>query len=123
MKNTVSFETASRLKAAGFPQPEPEFGQVYFDVDGDRLICLEENFFFEKGLDAPSWISDNRASRLVFAPTPSDIFLSIGVTPFLYSANGDEMMFSILTNPERAASFWIGFNKRKHDTRMVRGSQ
>jgi len=77
MKNYVTFETAVRLKAAGFPQPEPEFGQVYFDVDGDRLIGLEKNFFFEKGLDAPSLISDNREMRLFFAPTDADILAEL----------------------------------------------
>lgn len=30
MKNVVTFETARALKDAGFPQPEPEAGQVWY---------------------------------------------------------------------------------------------
>jgi len=42
MKNHTTPQTAFRLKAAGFPQPKPEFGQVWatetmyqFSVDSD----------------------------------------------------------------------------------------
>ena len=38
MKNTVSFPTAQRLKAVGFPQPEPESGQVWYE--GQKAYVL-----------------------------------------------------------------------------------
>jgi hypothetical protein len=40
MKNVVSFETAKRLKNAGFPQPNYEFGQVWY-VTCDVATCPE----------------------------------------------------------------------------------
>ena len=33
MKNVTTFETSQRLKVAGFPQPVPEFGQVWYAFD------------------------------------------------------------------------------------------
>jgi len=122
MKNYVTFETAVKLKAAGFPQPEPEFGQVYFDVDGDRLIGLEKNFFFEKGLDAPSWISDNREMRLFFAPTDADIlegtdlqmWWNVGDKCFWVKAwpNNKVAIFSHKNPAEAAALAWLALNEK-----------
>lgn len=34
MKHTVSFETAKALKAAGYPQPEFETGQIWYNWNG-----------------------------------------------------------------------------------------
>lgn len=43
MKNTVTFETAKRLKEAGFPQPEPEFGQFWYHNAGLQIAIMESN--------------------------------------------------------------------------------
>lgn len=44
MKNHTTYETARALKEAGFPQPEPEFGQVWYDNDGYAFICLDDGY-------------------------------------------------------------------------------
>jgi len=117
MKNYVTFETAQRLKEAGFPQPEPEFGQVWYEKNANAYVLggikdgeLNGSYLYGQTFEACSLdaIKDD-----VFAPTAAYIFLNIGVAPFRYSENGDELMFLMLTNPERAASFWIGFNEKK----------
>ena len=41
--NTVSFETAKRLKEAGFPQPDPEFGQFWYHNAGSQIAIMESN--------------------------------------------------------------------------------
>lgn len=38
MNDVVSFETALRLKEAGFPQPEPHYRQVWYDERGEDLL-------------------------------------------------------------------------------------
>jgi len=121
MKNYVNFETASRLKAAGFPQPEPEFGQVWYAPGGTVIIIVRTSsrkvdyVIDQFSLIYRDYKDDFFQNAIVFAPTAADIFLSIGSRPFLHSENGDEMMFLMLTNPERAASFWIGFNEKKQE--------
>ena len=36
----LSFETAVRLKDAGFPQPAPQFGQLWYDEDQDVIAVV-----------------------------------------------------------------------------------
>lgn len=36
----VTFETADRLKDAGFPQPAPKFGQIWHDEDQDTIAVV-----------------------------------------------------------------------------------
>lgn len=40
MADFVSFETAKKLKAAGFPQPEPAVGQVWYNDLGFPSVCV-----------------------------------------------------------------------------------
>lgn len=86
MKNTVSFETASRLKAAGFPQPEPESGQVWHHKDGSIFIIVFNGS--EKVDYVPSHAMMTMpivcreykkyflADQVFFAPTATDILPS-----------------------------------------------
>jgi len=57
--NTVTFETAKRLKEAGFPQPEPEFGQVWYSPNGAIRVIYIKTY------------------DLVFAPSATDILKEI----------------------------------------------
>lgn len=81
--NIVSFETAKKLKAAGFPQPEPEFGQVWYsDIFKTKwLVGLER---LPNGLvvgktvkikieEVGIWEQESGAYG-VFAPTAIDIY-------------------------------------------------
>jgi hypothetical protein len=38
MNNFVTYETALRLRAAGFPQPKPEAGQVWYDPYKTEMV-------------------------------------------------------------------------------------
>lgn len=80
MKNVVTFETARKLKDAGFPQPEAEFGQVWYRpeyIDNSNTILVTGQWD-----EGPYGIGDmgqqyspyNLAwHELVFAPTATDI--------------------------------------------------
>lgn len=74
--NHTTFETSKRLKEAGFPQPEPDFGKIYYDkeseqkivviaFDGEYVDCVYQNL---------TWVSYYiKISDLIFAPTATDI--------------------------------------------------
>lgn len=79
MKDITTFETAARLKEAGFPQPTPEAGQWWYNPDigifltgklspygRERHIYYPDtgNVFFKNQLLFPD---------CVFAPTATDI--------------------------------------------------
>lgn len=69
MKNTVSFETAKRLKEAGFPQPEFEFGQLWH-TDGDRDCAFVGTMPFVR-------MKQDYAGSIIFLPTATDILLEL----------------------------------------------
>lgn len=79
MENTVSFETAKRLKEAGFPQPVPEFGQFWYAPNG--VICVMwGNGVFDG--EARVMIANGntiyiKTYDIVFAPTATDILKEI----------------------------------------------
>lgn len=81
MKNTVSSPTAQRLKAAGFPQPEPEAGQVWYE--GQKAYVLgkiEQRQLHGVYLDGECFEAcDINAMRDdIFAPTATDILAQLG---------------------------------------------
>ena len=82
MNNVVSFETAKRLEAAGFPQPAPQVGQMWYPRHlGALCLIIHAN---ETG---PSWLvvgnvesgsisrftPEALVSALVYAPSVTDI--------------------------------------------------
>ena len=86
MKHIVSFETAKALKAAGYPQPEFETGQIWYNWDGWIIIvgrvegvfincryifCLDTG---ESALEYPA--------KLVsfYAPSATEIIQAISLT-------------------------------------------
>ena len=98
MKNTVTFETAVRLKEAGFPQPVPDFGQTWLaeketiilggksKAFPTRRLCVSEGNSDLVFTD--EWISEN----MVFAPTVIGILEQLPQEARLYrfSANSSE---------------------------------
>ena len=80
MENIVSSKTAVKLKEAGFPQPEPDFSQIWYNDDGTAFLVLET---FHHPLAYYAWINERGGDRLVidnsvfikmyFAPTATDI--------------------------------------------------
>lgn len=69
MKNVVTFETAKWLKESGFVQPVPEFGQVWYGINGAQCLCIG-NVFIDKFHNRWTVLD---VLRFVFAPTATDI--------------------------------------------------
>lgn len=70
MKNVTTHETSLRLKAAGFPQPEPEAGQFWYD-DSGVLVCI--GFSYDPGGSIARF-----KQTFAFAPTAADILRELG---------------------------------------------
>lgn len=84
MKDVVTFETAKALKEAGFPQPEPENGQFWYDAEQDLGVlgnCISATFDFTwcsvgdnyDGHDDHYENTDSILKEYVFSPTATDI--------------------------------------------------
>lgn len=133
MKDVVDFETAVRLKEAGFPQPSPEVGQFWHSqYFGAYWLCVvakqaTKPFTYLLPLDVIEWghqfghpgtPEDNGSP--VFAPSITDLLLAI-------STGGLEVdcgMFSVWTlppiehtsgwsAPEELANAWIELKGKK----------
>lgn len=88
MKNVVSFETARALKDAGFPQPEPEAGQVWYDIYEYKYMILDDPIG-PHGNITSVWVFPDDSQfavttsiflkdHCVFAPTVTDILSELG---------------------------------------------
>ncbi len=131
MKNIVRFETAKRLKEAGFPQPEPERGQVWYTEYRKTYIILSGDKTIHGHIE--SWgvmevINILRIYGRAFAPTATDILLQMpdGYGLFKFSGNlfvcTDSQVlkvdnpYVISDNPaEAAAAAWLEIQKQKND--------
>lgn len=134
MKNTVSFETASRLKAAGFPQPEPEAGQVWREERYAHIVIGEMEDGFSVCFESRTgpWIEVvETLEGLVFAPTATDILAQLPSAaniskPFnaelwlcVYGENEDNWTES--NNPAEAAALaWFEIHEKKAFTPNAR---
>ena len=81
MQNHVTFETSVRLKEAGFPQPEPEAGQIWYDPKDEKAFFVIE---VNEELRDVYWatvgeygdegkFNANQMGLFVLAPTAADI--------------------------------------------------
>ena len=131
MKDNVTFETAVRLKEAGFPQPKPDFGQVWHNpdfglfvvgaiIEGAALIFYEDgDYIFKK--EVPFF------QECAFAPTATDILrelpgciLSVEdfyrdtlVVGLFYEVWKTGRLLSDHANPaESAADAWLKLNPK-----------
>jgi exonuclease III len=91
MKNVVTFETARALKEAGFPQPDPEYLQVWYEEfnpfvegwsreDSRHIIGIGR---FE------IWHEDFDMSEYYFAPTATDILRELPETSLISRIEND----------------------------------
>jgi len=126
MKNIVTFETAVRLKIAGFPQPTPEAGQfwwlkfmgepmrpcvvnfagtveIYFSVVGG---VVSEKKHMGHSLITNVW----EKSGAVFAPTAADILAEL-FKPEIRGQIGAMDVLAMALNPELAAKDWLESNE------------
>lgn len=85
MKNVVTFETACRLKEAGFPQPEFSIGQFWYNLAGAITVIGPATYEYKVG-ESRSYIHvlfsllSGRSESMIpqkddafFAPTVTDI--------------------------------------------------
>ena len=82
MSEVVSFETAKRLEAAGFPQPAPQVGQMWYTRHLGALCLVihanetESGWLVVGSVESgkiSSFTSDLLALCLVYAPSATDI--------------------------------------------------
>ncbi len=77
MQNHVTPGTARRLRDAGFPQPEPEFGQIWHPSRyGGLFVYICKGCGNTMELRAPAgWSTWEKpgSDKLFFAPTAADI--------------------------------------------------
>lgn len=96
MKDICTFETAKALKDAGFPQPEPEAGQVWY--------ARHETFIFLGRISSGAWtvcsvdydeVQNIYPNDMVFAPTATDLLLDLPEDTHLYVADVDGERFFV----------------------------
>ncbi len=132
MKNTVTFETAQRLKNAGFPQPMPEAGQVWYandvnmrvsivHVSGRAVNHVNQGYMLIYNTPIREFKTD-----CVFAPTATDILAQMpdGYSLVKFSGNlfvctNDqlrivaEFKYVLSDNPAEAAALaWLKLNEK-----------
>ena len=76
----ATFDTAKRLKEAGFPQPSPEFGQVWWHPESETnavLINSDRSDGRCLFMDAEGFRLFMKLEDLIFAPTDADILLQM----------------------------------------------
>ena len=78
MKHIVSFETAKALKEAGYPQPEFEAGQFWYDLDGTLFIKSRHPFRFLSPESGGIWILDISFEERFYAPSSTEIIEHVG---------------------------------------------
>ena len=72
----MTFDTARRLKEAGFPQPQPAFGQIWYDKGGRHLSMHD--------IKEPDELARHfREKGFAFAPTATDILFALGSDVYL----------------------------------------
>jgi hypothetical protein len=80
----LSYETAKRLKEAGFPQPVPEVGQVWYNAIGYPFIIVRNmgGVFVCCSLRDGNLSNEIKGSDILsacsFVPTPTDILRELG---------------------------------------------
>ena len=97
MKNVTTHETSAALKAAGFPQREPETGQFWYD-DSGVLVCI--GFSYDPGGSIARF-----KQTFAFAPTAADILRELfGKLQFSHTAS------KWIYKSTRTGKFWASDN-------------
>ena len=77
--NTVNKQTAFELKEAGFPQPIPAFGQVWWHMDGSLHVVMRKGEFhtitryIQDDRVCAGFFNDEALAEMAFAPNAVDI--------------------------------------------------
>ena len=108
MDNIVSFETAKRLKEAGFPQPEPQRGQVWYSKHrAEYLVYNVDEFGADYSCGSLSFVGRSlSADDCVFAPTATDI-LRLFNNAICISVSPDRISFDFYVNQPLSIHFML----------------
>lgn len=91
----VTIEATSRLKEAGFPQPEPRRGQVWYDQIGGQYIALSNT----------TAISVSHEIVRSFSRVPGGVFLAHTATDIMQHAGYSEWFWGWMPNAIGALIF------------------
>ena len=115
MKNHVTYETAARLKEAGFPQPVTELGQIWYrnGILGVAMVAFGEIEVWQPLDVGGEWqrFSDEDA-ECVFAPTATDI-LRLSFNPNDSQTISASALLDLAIDPESAAQDWLELNEKQ----------
>lgn len=130
MNNVTTPETSARLKAAGFPQPEYEKGQFWYDEDGNLFLVfgfkngeisgtyLQRSGYFGGGaIDKGDCFAPTATDilreldfefNLWFSPQKGEYFISKDIGHFC----GPENIASHANSAEAAAPAYLSLNEK-----------
>ena len=114
MKNTVSFETAKRLKAAGFPQPETvQEGQFWYSCIVRKTRERELRYInqFDRTGILPT---EFFACYPYFAPTATDILAALFPAEIQFQISAMQVLQMAL-DPESAAAAWLEIHEKNNN--------
>lgn len=110
--NFVTAETAARLKAAGFPQPEPQAGQVWYSEIGNPFIIANAEgeivcgVFLNRNMHG---FVDNFGNRATFAPGVADLLRELGLE-YDISTIGDQYIVIRRNEKDEILKDWVNDN-------------
>lgn len=131
MKDIVSFETAKRLRDAGFPQPgypipDPVdvMGRVMYDADGDKFMCFWQEEDGGGVILLTPFMNNKQDCKnpLVFAPSATDILRELPEGTMIETLGGgmfcvehsDSAKFDVSENPAEAlAKRWLWLRRKE----------
>ena len=83
--NHVTSGTARKLEDAGFPQPEMEWGQYWYSVNGHEILITGTSGRVAYGVDGSNHpYTALSPDALTFAPTATDILEELGQDCYLF---------------------------------------
>lgn len=124
MKNVCTPETARALEAAGFPQPEPEPGQVWYNTFGTPYVILS---VIAPGVllavDMKQEVMRNRYMRVnCFAPTAADVLRELPEGSKIswwndsegaeWECESDSLFYHSNSPAEACAAAWLALNQK-----------
>lgn len=121
MSNIISFETAKELKEAGFPQPEPAIGQVWYGTIGGQsdinLIVRRSPNGDRPFIDSYGNYHGQESFKKfgIYAPTVDDLLRELPDHQLCYSVSGSFWC----QKPDHLGSAIIGFSSHSKADSLV----
>ena len=118
MQHFCTFETAQRLALAGFPQPEKEVGQFWYNINSELCPIVSRDYGFKQLYGIPIHKPKKEiyfiGEMSVFAPGIADLLQALGP---IYEVKGDyfnPLLYQIIFNKDAAdqlAALWLRINE------------